>query len=277
MLKRRQSAKYFSVATSHHPRLVEGWLERYGEAQATELLKHGLKLPPTLVHAPGAEAGERHARPPFVVWRGDHGALRSFLDARADRWVQDPSAYAVVEATERCGPRLIVDYCAGRGTKTLGLASRHADARIIATDVHTGRLEDLRHVAERASNVEAVAPEAIAAHGGGADLVLVDVPCTNTGVLARRPEAKYRFSRRAVDSVIATQRAIVAEAVTLLAPGGVLAYSTCSVEPIENDRQVEWACDRFGLTLMDAAQHLPTGEGPTYQDGSYYALLRRSS
>lgn len=277
MLKRRQPIKYLSVATSHHPRLVEAWVERYGERRATDLLAHGLKLPPTLVHAPGASAemGESHVKPPFIVWRDDHAALRAFLDAGDDRWVQDPSAYAVVEATAPLDPGCVIDDCAGRGTKTLGLSRHHPDARILATDVHTERMDDLRRVAERRGNVEALAPEAIADHAGRADLVLVDAPCTNTGVLARRPEAKYRFSRRAVDSVIATQRAILAEAVKLLAPGGTLAYSTCSLEPTENDRQVEWAGDRFGLALIDAAQRLPAGQGPTYQDGSYYALMHR--
>lgn len=279
MLKPRQPARYLSIATSHHPRLVSAWLERFGRPRAVDLLLHNLQTPPTIVHAPGAERGLPHATPPFRVWDEDHRSLAEFLGRSHDRWVQDPSAFAVVDATRRLADELrgglIVDFCAGRGTKTRGLAVAHPEARIVATDIHTERLESLKAAGRSMSGVEVVEPARLAGLRGEADLVLLDVPCTNSGVLARRPEARYRFSLRAVDSVVATQRAILADAGELLAAGGRLLYATCSLEPAENDEQVEWAMERFGLELIDGAQRTPSGAGTTYQDGSYFALLRR--
>jgi 16S rRNA (cytosine967-C5)-methyltransferase len=107
-----------------------------------------------------------------------------------------------------------------------------------------------------------------------ADLVLLDVPCSNTGVLARRPEARYRYSKEAIASVVRLQREIITVGAKLLKPGGHLLYSTCSLDERENQAQSRWIADEFDATLVKGSLTLPAGRDTSYHDGSYSALLR---
>lgn len=265
LLKPRRIERYLSIATSHAPALVSRWLERFGEAQATELLAHSLQHPPTFVHD-----GQS-----VRLWNDDHAALTAWLSGAADRWVQDPTAALAASATAKLSPKLIVDFCAGKGTKTRQLAMLHAEARIIAADSDEQRFEVLRRSFAGESRVKVMPPNLAMQFAGQVDLLVLDVPCSNSGVLARRPEAKYRFSPRTVSSVIDLQRQIMGQAGALLADGGWVLYSTCSLEPEENEEQVTWACEQLGLTLHESRLTLPGGEGESYHDGGYWALLQR--
>lgn len=292
MLKPRRLDRYLSIATSHDQNLVAAWLERHGQDQAIALLLRSLVEPPTLVHAPApgsgggggrasgpgsANPGQPHEQPPFIVWDRSHAELVAFLEASPDRWVQDPSAYRVVRriAELRSPPELIVDYCAGRGTKTRALSCLLPEVTIIATDPDAARFADLVAMAEKQAGVQAVSPDGLGQWAGHADLLLLDVPCSNTGVLARRPEARYRYSRRNMESVVELQRTIIREAAPLLRPGGTLVYSTCSIEPPENQHQAAWAADQLGMDLIADEQMLPAGRGASYHDGAYHAILTR--
>ena len=106
------------------------------------------------------------------------------------------------------------------------------------------------------------------------DRLVLDVPCSNTAVLARRPEARYRFSAATIESLAELQRAIIEQTIHLLHPGGHLLYSTCSLEPAENHEQVEWIRRRFAAQLVHQSLTTPSGTGTSYHDGSYHALLR---
>jgi len=111
-------------------------------------------------------------------------------------------------------------------------------------------------------------------------LLLLDVPCSNSGVFARRPEARYRFARARTHSVAELQQKIADPAVGLVAPGGAIIYATCSIERSENESQVRRLCQRFGLSLVVDRTILPMGlpgEAPSvYRDGGYHALLVRA-
>jgi len=128
-------------------------------------------------------------------------------------------------------------------------------------------------------------------HAGEADLVLLDVPCSNTGVLARRIEAKYRVSRKRTDELTGLQRQIIANAIPLLrestsrsedeadgaSGGGKLLYSTCSLDSRENEQIAEWAqkWHRFQSAREHrrAPEGLPGSDPVKYSDGSYAVLL----
>ena len=105
------------------------------------------------------------------------------------------------------------------------------------------------------------------------DAVLVDVPCSNTGVLARRPEARYRFTQSTLDKLVALQRTIIEQTVPLLAPTAHLLYATCSLEREENHKQAAWITQHCNLTLQHESATLPSSRGQPYHDGSYHALL----
>ena len=110
-----------------------------------------------------------------------------------------------------------------------------------------------------------------------ADLVLFDVPCTNTGVLPRRPQARYRFSTERTRSVRGVQKAIVAECMVLMKPAAHVLYATCSLEPDENTQQAKWINKRFGAECLTEGLMEPEGQAgdpaERYADGGYHALF----
>jgi 16S rRNA (cytosine967-C5)-methyltransferase len=112
---------------------------------------------------------------------------------------------------------------------------------------------------------------------GKVDLLVLDVPCSNTGVVARRPEAKYRFNRARMDSVTRVQRQIVEEHRLFLATGASVLYSTCSLEPPENLAQAEWAAGRLGCRVARTENREPRGmpgdPDSRYADGGFGALI----
>ena len=115
---------------------------------------------------------------------------------------------------------------------------------------------------------------------GEADLLVLDVPCTNTGVLARRVEAKYRYTEDRLQSLVDVQRQIVADTLPLLSDNGVILYTTCSIDPAETTAQAEWITRWHPMKIIDFEARLPEGApgGPAdrYHDGGSYALLRRT-
>lgn len=267
LIKAKDPVKYLSLATSHDRRLVKAWVEAFGLDSATSILQHSLHEPVTWLNTPSG----------FERWQGS--GLSAHLADHGDRWVQDPtSAKPVVAAGEMLSgkpPGLIIDYCAGMGTKTRQLARTFPAAHIVATDTDTARLAELSRVFAGHDRVSVTQAETIGAHAGTADLLLLDVPCSNTGVLARRPEAKYRYAPRRLDSLTQTQKQIINTALPLLSPGGVLIYSTCSVEHLENRAIVDWLCESHGMRVDRDETTMPTGDGDAYHDGGYLALIRR--
>lgn len=271
-----------SYAASVPTPLVRAWKRQYGDAEAREMLLHGVGEAPTIVCGQGAadlpaDLAEPHARTGFACWGGEHQAMVQWLEAGRDRWVQDPTSSLPAEATRGRTAQCIVDLCAGRGTKTRQLAMLHPKARVIATDIDTVRQAELGAAVMRYGNVEVVPFERIPHHAGRCDLLLLDVPCSNTGVLARRLEARHRYSQSMLQRMSALQRQIVDSAAPLLAAKCTVVYSTCSVEPGENADQSQWIAQRLGMTLETDCLTLPGGAGPTYHDGGYYAVLSRGT
>ena len=253
---------HLSAATSHPRPLVRHWMERYGPDRTTQLCLYGIRTPPTIVWS-GAEA---------MIWTKTQGELRAWLDAAGDRRVQDPAAGLAVDATRDLQPATIVDYCAGRGTKVRQLLAVHDRAQIVATDVKTALRDELAQSFAGDARVTVADPRSLTP---GADLLLLDVPCTNTGVLARRPEARYRWHRDTVSRLVDLQRGIMDEAVPLVPPGGFILYCTCSLEPRENEQQARHLARRHGAEIVKEMLTFPAAVGEDHHDGGYYALLRR--
>ena len=155
--------------------------------------------------------------------------------------VQDPAAAAVVDyvGDRFIGP--VLDACAAPGGKAIGLAARVPEARpFVAADLSRQRLDRLREPVSRLGlDVCLLQADARAPALGRASTVLLDAPCTGTGVLRRRPDARWRLEQGKLDSLVALQRELLDAAAGLLEPGGLLVYATCSLEPEENEEQVE--------------------------------------
>jgi len=173
----------------------------------------------------------------------------------------------------------VVDACAGGGGKTLHLAALLQNkGRIIAMDTEAWKLEELKKRARRAgaSNIETRVIESsktIKRQEGSADRLLLDVPCSGLGVLKRNPDAKWKLTMDFIENVETTQQKILNEYSSILKPGGMMVYSTCSVLPSENEKQVEKFLlekkDKF--ELIEQKTLLPS-EG---FDGFYMALVKK--
>jgi 16S rRNA (cytosine967-C5)-methyltransferase len=144
------------------------------------------------------------------------------------------------------GPRQqIIDLCAGAGGKTLGLAALMENTgQLYAYDADSFRLRPIFERLKRAGvrNVQVLPPgdrEALAKLAGKMDLVLIDAPCSGSGVWRRRPDAKWRLSPAMLEARRGEQKTVLEEGADLVKPGGRLAYVTCSVLPSENSDQVE--------------------------------------
>ncbi len=283
-----------AVATSNPVELIRAWTRYTSLREARKLALHGLVMPPIIVNTSHMTPGFAlpptlipHAAPGHHLFTGAYDELVRLLAARRDIWVQDPASSLAISMISDLRPAIIVDVCAGMGTKTRQLAATFPEARIIATDIDSLRLETLGRSVDR-SRVSVLPYEQLwTPHEKGenwlgkADLVVLDVPCSNTGVLARRVEARYRFSRQRTEGLTALQRQIMADSMRLLRRGGGGAshvlYSTCSLDPEENTDQVAWLARWHGLRLLReslrAPEGLPGEPADRYSDGSYAALL----
>ncbi len=196
---------------------------------------------------------------------------------------QDAGATAVVAAADvRPGMR-VLDMCAAPGGKTMHLAERmDNDGEIVAVDVREERLALLEQNRRRmgVTIVRPLLAEKVAALAESPfDVVLVDAPCSNTGVLARRVEARWRFSARGLRGLVRDQQGLLLLAGQLVRPGGTLVYSTCSLETEENGEVVrDFLSHARTFRIVQQRRVLPAGadEPARWSDGGYFAILRTS-
>ncbi len=282
-----------AVATSHPRTLIEGWIATHGPDAARAIAHHSLAEAPTIInarHASGPVARRLAANPTLsphadaghFIFAGHESALADFLAATPGVWVQDPSSSQAVQSIADLRCERIVDLCAGRGTKTRQLRAIFPQARIIATDTDDARRSVLEATFRDDESVLVSSyAEALQRASAAADLVLIDVPCSNTGVLSRRLEAKYRASAEQSARLIEIQREILTQAATLLKPTGAILYATCSIEKAENQSQANWAASQLALCISRERSTSPAGlpgePASAYRDGSYSVLLARPS
>ena len=152
--------------------------------------------------------------------------------------VQDPAANLVSRYADVPSGTMVADFCAAPGGKVLALPARRL--RILAADRSESRIHVLRENAQRVGrSVDLAVADALHPPVREADVVLLDVPCTGTGTLARHPDARWRLTRGAIDEMAALQARMLTAAADVVRPGGLLVYSTCTLEPEENVERVE--------------------------------------
>ena len=175
----------------------------------------------------------------------------------------------------------VIDACAGGGGKTLHLAALMKNkGRIIAMDTEAWKLDELKKRARRAGvgNIEPRVIESsktIKRLENSADRLLLDVPCSGLGVIKRNPDAKWKLTPEFMERVKELQQHILADYSTMLKTNGLMVYSTCSLLPSENEKQVEKFLesrkDKFELLEQ---KWLKPSEG---FDGFYMALIQRKA
>jgi len=245
-----------------HPRwLVARWRRRYGLAATAELCRCNNQPPPLAVHVlapadPGAvrallAASGREVRPGTLSPRAlllaseERATLAGLLANRPELIVQDEAVQAACDLLLDGAEGPALDLCAAPGGKTARLRAALAPAPgggpalLVAADLSAARLRKLQAAAKR---IDAGPDLVVSADGraapfrpGGFATVLLDGPCTGTGVLRRHPEGKWRLRPDAVAASAARLAELTRESIGLLRPGGRLLYATCSLEPEENE------------------------------------------
>jgi 16S rRNA (cytosine967-C5)-methyltransferase len=209
--------------------------------------------------------------------RLDDGAAVRDIPGFADGHfvVQDLSAMKIATALQPRPGMTILDLCAAPGGKATHLAELFGDTgRIVACDRDAKRLAPLSATIARLG-LKSIEPTPIAGDEpppGSFDAVLVDVPCSNTGVLGRRPEARWRLTAAEIAKLVPLQSRLLAQAIERTKPGGVVVYSTCSIEPEENGDLVRAVVG--GRATIEAEETSRPGDPA---DGGYWARLRKVS
>src|SRR5690606_35023392 len=189
----------------------------------------------------GAEgiAAEPHPLSPsaLAVREGARRLRRSAAFAEGLFELQDAASQAVADAVPVPPGARVLDFCAGAGGKTLAMAAR-AEAEWFVHDANPARLADLPERARRAGCRPVMLPPGEVADAAPFDVVLVDAPCSGSGAWRRDPEAKWALAPDRLEALRRQQAEILDAAADLVAPGGTLAYATCSLLFEENDWQV---------------------------------------
>lgn len=206
-------------------------------------------------------------------------ALGSFRDGWF--YVQDPSTILAVAALNPQPGDRILDLCAAPGGKATAIAQRVANqALVVARDTVPSRLDRVRENCTRLG-AKCVVSELTETNQAGAkaglrfDRVLVDAPCSNTGVIRRRVESRWGLSAEALNRLAQTQHELLEQGAAQLQPDGTLVYSTCSLEPEENGAVVRRFLEsRPGIKLISERELWPFRDG---FDGVYVAVLRHQA
>ncbi len=293
-------ATFLSSWGSHPLWLVERWLGRWGVAQVRSLVESNNRRPPLSLYAldltpeeavellaaasiPAKPAGSGSA----CVLVAEGVSPADALAAVPGSIVQDPAANLVVLYSDVPRGTDVADLCAAPGGKALASADR---ARFtLASDRSESRMRMVRDNALRVGREMAFAvADARLPPLAAAGVVLLDVPCTGTGTLARHPDARWRIRPESIETMAALQAEMLAAAADVVTPGGLLIYSTCSLEPEENEERVHELLrarsefrleptDAVASSLLDAEGFLSVTPQDAGFDGAFAARLRKAA
>ncbi len=234
--------------------------------------------------------GEAIVEGPVAYLPASINPVRASLFRAGHAYAQDTTAYEAARMVNARPGERILDLCSAPGGKAVTMALQMQDrGHVLACDVDPARLQRIRENVDRLK-LESIQvlripdvdptnrPLAGTLRGGPFDAVLVDVPCSNTGVIARRPEARQGLCDEKLASLTKLQATLLDRAAACIRAGGRMVYSTCSLEPEENERQVAAFLDRNPdwQQITDATHWPAWGPSPAdWRDGGYAALLKR--
>jgi 16S rRNA (cytosine967-C5)-methyltransferase len=288
-----QPMEYLSVRYSMPLWLVELWVKSYGRERAERLLEGLLAIHPVSLRlrtdcteeergrliqemeAVGAKLHKSNLLPYLYTVENMENLTELPGFAQGLFVVQDASSAMAVEAAGIKAGDFVVDICAAPGGKSILAAERAG--RVLARDVSEAKTalieENIARMGRDNITVEVhdatVADERLFEQ---ADVLLADVPCSGLGVMGKKRDIKYRVSEERIAAICALQRNILENSWQYVKPGGVLLYSTCTINPAENEEMARWIQESFPLLLEEERQFMP-GEDET--DGFYYARFRR--
>lgn len=274
-----QLPEYLSVVYSMPRWLVERWLDQFGAEITETMLADFLKERPTTVRCRQymmnqtvairsmEEQGVHVERAPYLDYAYyisgyDYlPAVESFFLGRIQP--QDVSSMLVGEVADPEEGSYCIDLCAAPGGKSLHLADKlKGTGRVEARDVSQYKVEMIRENIERSGmeNIYARRKDALVmdpADQGVADLVLADVPCSGYGVIGHKTDIKYKMTPQKEADLVMLQRKILHNAAQCVRPGGTLIYSTCTINPLENEENVRWFLENYPYEVESLDSRLP--------------------
>ena len=245
-----ESAMDLALSHAHPAWMAERWMSHYGVDATRAICEHGQRQPAHTIRVvdSGAEkkltaAGIEVIQNELVsaartVTSGDVTSTAEFQEGRIR--IQDEGSQLVAEIAAQGNPGAILDCCAAPGGKTLILAERNPQAPVLAYESSEPRVEQLRkRIAGFGDRIECRLGDITeSTEEARFDVALADVPCSGTGTLGRNPEIRHRFRAEDLPRQAERQRAILSAAIRAVRPGGAVIYSTCSLEPEENEEVV---------------------------------------
>ena len=266
----KEAVKYFSAAYSMPQPLIGKWLNAYG-SEKTRAICFASNRHPSVILQPntlcttaddlaqklqeGGISNECLNNIIRIQGTGKINSSRAYLDGLF--FVQDTTASHAIKALSPGPDWTILDMCAAPGGKCLASAVWMRDkGTILASDIDSKRLSRVRENAKRMrfQSIEIVPEsrlERVVRKLKRLDAIILDVPCSNTGVLARRVEARWRWNAEAVENLRVIQQQQLLKAVSLAQPQTKILYSTCSIQPEENSGQIQWLLSQDrSLTLL---------------------------
>ena len=284
-----------ALGQSHPDWLFEVWEQRWGREKSIRLLEWNNQPAPTFARvnrlktdpATLAKRWENERvevtafdcdwAPTNTVFRlRNHPPIESIPSFREGHfYIQDPSTLLSVDLLAPEPGQAVLDLCAAPGGKTGLIAERmNNDGQLAATDISDARLGLLRENCDRLGVTCATlgqAEDLLADDSPRFDRVLIDVPCSNNGVMRRRLDLRWRIAPEETSFLIDTQRRLLERASRLTRPGGKIVYSTCSIEPDENELLVKKFLDDNPGWQLEAERTLHPVDDHT--DGAYAARL----
>ncbi len=287
----QQRVRRVSIESSVPEWLVRRWFDIYGGDRAESLAKATLERPvewirvnlqktsaPVLAQKLGLTGAsilyDRYIQVP------EDAKLKPILEsesfAKGEFSMQNPSAYEVVKLLDLKPGQKVWDACAAPGGKSALMGEMDSSLDILASDVSAFRVEKMHDVVDRLGlkNVRLECIDALSPQQSKFDRILLDVPCSNMGVMPRRPESKYRITQDSMKELAELQYGILESASASLVEGGILVYATCSPDPLETTQVV----NRFLKAhpeLVKRGEHVLPGAQDNRFDGFFAQALER--
>ncbi len=284
-------AEYLSVVFSLPQWLVSDWLDEFGEESTREIClasnrKPGITVRPNRLRTTTAGLAEKLRKVDIEPEISSDGSVIKIKSPRViselpgfaegEFIVQDMTASQPVRLLNPQPGWAILDLCAAPGVKTTQLAEATNDsAKIVATDINPRRLRKVEENITRlgVESVDIVHYEKLP--DSTFDAVLLDVPCSNTGVLAKRIEARYRISPEDIQALAKIQSDLLNASAERIKPHGKICYSTCSIQRTENNELIRSFLKRNPTFELECEEFiLPSAQGFAH-DGGYTAILFR--
>jgi 16S rRNA (cytosine967-C5)-methyltransferase len=271
--------QHLAVYYSHPQWMVRRWVEQFGEQEALQLLQANNERPylalrvntfRTDIATVLKELERKDIRasvspyiPYFVRVKSLSRIGQMELFRKGYFTIQDESAALPTLLLDPKPGERVLDLCAAPGGKTTHIAELMQNSgEVVALDKYDAKIRLIRGACERLGlrNVRIQVGDALTYTSAPVDRILLDAPCSGLGVLAKKPDMKWKRDTTDIGNLVGLQEQLLESAARLLRPGGVLVYSTCTIEPDENQRMIESFLQRHPEFRLEDARSFVNGE-----------------